>query len=147
MTTLWIARFYWFCPVSALTTTVRNAIADAFATNGSLQTRADELAGMQNVPSVKLSATGSLPATALGWNAPVKPAMRDALRTLVTGIPSSRYYVVASVDNPEQGWVEGQVLADDSPNIAVGQVITWAQAVADIMVTTGLKVIPSPAGP
>ena len=139
MMTSWIAHLYFFIPVAAITTGLKNAVANALVNNGSLETGGNELK-MFNKP-IGLSATGSPPAVAYGWNFPVKPAMRTAIQNLVTAVPSSRYYVVANTNVPGQGWVERQLLATDSPNLIVGTMITWQDALADIHAITGLIMI------
>lgn len=139
--TLWLGRFYFFVPVAALTATLKNNIADSLANNGSFQVRADELAMFLH-PHVQASATGNLPATAVGWNLAVKPAMRDAIRALINAVANNKYYVVANTDVPAQGWMEGQLLATDSAVLQVGSIQTWDTCLADALAATGLKLIP-----
>jgi hypothetical protein len=143
-TTLWIARLYFFLPVAALTATLKNNLADALVNNGGLQIRAEELPMFTNI-AIQASANGQAPASALGFNLPVKAAMRTAIRALIIAVPSSRYYIVANTVNEAQGWVEDQLLQTDSVTLAVGTAVTWAQCLADVLAATGLQIIPQAA--
>lgn len=141
MTSLWIARLFFFVRVVDVSASLRNAIADALANNGSGQARAHELAMFNS--SARLSLSGSTPAQVVGWNVAVKPAMRDEIRTLVTALPQSRYYIVANTDVPSQGWADGQLIQTDSPGAQsqLGQIFTWQDALSDLFAERGLRLI------
>lgn len=143
MTTLWIARLYFFVRISDQTLAVRNALADAFANNASGQTRAHESGMFTNF--IRLSLTGELPAQVAAWDTAVKPAMRDAIKTVIAALPAAatRYYVVANTDVPAQGWIDGELIQTDSPGAQarIGTIFTWQDALDDVFAERGLRVI------
>lgn len=131
MTTLWIARFYFFVRESDLTTSLRNAVADALANNGSFQTRANEL-GMF-VSNRRYSFTGSTPVLARGWNLAVKASMRDEIKTLIQVLPQSAYYIVSNSSDNSFGWSELELILTDSNITPVGTLnFSYAAAFADV---------------
>lgn len=140
MTTLWVARLYFFVRASDLTLSIRNGIADRLAA-GSGHTRAQEL-GMFTNP-LGLSQTGSAPAQAYAWNTAIKLSMRDELKQLLDTLPNSVYYVVANTDVPDRGWVKDQLLQSNSENFEFyrGNTFTWQDALQDVATTKGVHLI------
>jgi hypothetical protein len=131
MATQWIGRAYIAMPVSAINATLRNNIANAFVNNGSMETNINERKLFDAV--TRLSASGSLPATAVTIGTPIKAAMRDELAALVEAVPSARVMVV-NADT-------FAVIRTNVSGVSVGTVVTWNQWITGLFNRYGLIVI------
>lgn len=131
MASLWIARCYITMPTSAINLTLRNNIANVFVNNGSGETQANENKLFNAV--TRLSASGSLPATAVTMNTMIKASMRDELAALVEAVPSARVMVV-NADT-------FAVIRTNVAGVPIGTVVTWQQWIDGLFTRYSLIVI------
>lgn len=146
--TLWKWRIYLFVKASDNTAENRQAFAAIFANNGSGETEASEEGLFNGV--TRLSLSGAEPAQVFGINTAVKDVMRDALRTLISSLSQSRYYVV--MNTATEANFDGKLVLDNKDAVTLptlvnappwdAQPFTWQDALQDLFDERGLQVIP-----
>lgn len=136
MMTKWILRLYFFVPVSAVNTTLRDMVADAFANNASGETALNERRLVDSL--ARLSVSGTEPVQVLALNSAVKTAMRTAVRTVIGAVLQNAWYVVSNVDGliiGESTYNENELVAFGGRAAATGRIgtlFTFADAVSDL---------------
>ena len=137
----WIVRLYFFIPASEKTTTLRDAVANAYVDNSSRETLASEKKFANTL--VRLSTNGDDPVQVYALNSAVKPAMRDAILVIIQSVNNNAWYIVSNTDGVRVGeatYNEGELIAQGGQATAterIGTTFTFADALADM----GLQVI------
>ena len=137
MTTDWKWRLMLFIRAVNDTSSNRQAFAEIYVNNGSLETLEDELKIF--ISMVRLSSTGKEPAKAFGISTPAKTTMKDEFKILLDGLTNARYAVIANTKL--QNYQDGELVLtnfDVEPN---GQIVTWENALQFIQNEFGFQVI------
>lgn len=133
----WKWRVFLFIRAADATAENKQAFAEIFANNGSMETIENELRMADS--AIHLSTSGSAPAQVFGVNTLVMADMRAALQTFVNGLSLSRWYAVANVELAN--FAPGELVASNGGAAVEGEVWTWDDALADLYDERGLLVI------
>ena len=137
MTTDWKWGLMLFIRAVDNTSSNRQAFAEIYVNNGSLETLEDEL--KMFISTVRLSSTGREPAKVFGISTPAKTIMKDEFKSLLDGFTNARYVIVANTKLPN--WEDGELVLtnfDVTPN---GQNVSWQDALQFIQNEFGFRVI------
>ena len=128
----WKWRLLLFVPAAAGTAENRTAFAEAFVDNGSGETLEDERKMFDSV--ARLSVSGNEPVQAFAISTLVKASMRDALKTLIDGIPNAEWYVLANGGLPS--WNGGELIQSSRSSVdgLIGTQFEFADALNDLNV-------------
>jgi hypothetical protein len=129
----WKGRFIGFARATDNTADNRQALAEIFANNGSLETVENERACFDSV--TRYSVSGEMPAQMMGINTLIKVAMWNPIRSLwEETLTDGRYFVVANVDVTYQGtlYKAGELVETNSAFATPGQPCTYEDAVTAI---------------
>lgn len=139
----WHYRLYFFLTISEMNPGRKTALATIFSNNGSGESKDDEKKMFDSC--VRMSITGSEPATYYALNTAMLPQMRAPLTGFVHAISQSRYYVVMNYEYG--GNFAGELVESDDVGIPPIQPGTppyntipfgWTDALADIFEGRGL---------
>jgi hypothetical protein len=135
----WKVRIMLFVRAADNTAQNRQAFADIFVNNGSMETTENE--GRLFDSAIRLSATGADPVQALALEtALLLPPMRDAMRAFLDTLPQARYYVIANIDTAQ--YTAGDFIDSNKVGLEWSGAFTMQDALADIETERGLVVIP-----
>ena len=137
MTTDWKWGLMLFIRAVDATTANRQAFAEIYVNNGSLETLEDEL--KMFISMVRLSSTGREPAKALGISTPAKTAMKDEFKILLDGLINARYAIVANTKLPN--WEDRELVLTNFDVVPNGQIVSWQDALQFIQNEFGFQVI------
>ena len=137
MTTDWKWRLMLFIRAIDKTTANRQAFAEIYVNNGSLETLEDEL--KMFISTVHLSITGEEPTKAFGISTPAKTAMKDEFKILLDGLTNARYAIVANTKLPN--WEDGELVLTNFDVVPNGQNVSWQDALQFIQNEFGFQVI------
>ena len=134
MSSDWKWRLYFFIRAVDATAENRQAFAEIFANNGSMETVESERKMVDS--AIKLSTSGDLPAQVFGINTLVKADMRTALQAFISSLSQSRWYAAAN----------GCLITANGGSGIIGQIFSWDDALADLFTERSLRVIETEEG-